>query len=318
MEKSGTEEEKMWTARYDKLAQLDRLRGLDLAKRLFQIRYGLNIPEDLIQVAYDEVMDDTYYQMVRIEKIKTEKMIQQRVKRRKLEREWWSQRNWRTNVESFTDFVRRRLTLEEKLVSCQNFFSCPGKITLESVANFFEHRDPVASPWGIIKHPRTDKRIRVNVYYMMKQYHRVIHNREHIIADRLNFIENDYCCKDESEDSGNGGAIPMDVDYTDSEWIDEDDTSTNWNTETGSDTLIDQSDNIWAATTTPKPEISTTDSWNIDTTAQPWNADGSGEDDGFDFDEEDVENDGFGFNEEEEETYEDDDDFGFDDDDDDW
>ena len=55
------------------------------------------------------------------------------------------------------------------------------------------------------------------------------------------------------------------------------------------------------------------DSWNSDTTEQPWNEDGSGVETDFDDEEDD---DGFGFDEEDEDDFEENDDFGFDDDDD--
>ena len=321
LEQSGTAEEKRWIATYDKLDELDHLNELDKATRLLRLRHKLIVPGDLIQIAYDEVMDDSYYAKVKIQKLRQQKILQQRLKRRKLENEWFRQENWaRYGIyrESFTDFVRRKLTLEESLVVCPTVLPCRGKLTFESVANFFEHREPLGSGWGVVKHPRTDERISINVYIMMKLYHAVIINKEHNIANRLNFIENDYCCKDNTENSDNGGYNTINIDDYDVKWKSEDDTDafdTDDFSETESEQWIDKSDNLWATTTTPEPDVSTVDSWNSDTTEQPWNAEGSGEETSFDFDEED-DDDGFGFDEEDEDDFEENDDFGFDDDDD--
>ena len=318
LEESGTAEEKQWIAKYDKLDELDHLSELDIAKRLLRIRHQLIVPSDLIQIAYDEVMDDSYYSNVRIAKIRREKIVQQRFKRKKLENEWFKKENYaRYGIyrESFTDFVRRQLTLEENLVVCPTVFPCLGKLSFESIANFFEHRDPLGSAMGIIKHPRTDKRISINVYLMMKLYHAVINVKEHNIADRLNFIENDYCCKDAHENADSNESNSINIDDYASEWNAEDNTNsyeTNWDSGTDSEQWVDKSDNLWATTTTPEPEITTADSWNTDTTEMPFDSEGSGDDN--DFDEEQDDDDGFGFDNDEE-----DDEFGFgDDEDDDW
>ena len=261
MTDSGTADDRKWIETYDRLHELDQMNEFDLAKRLLFIRHRLKVPEDLIQIAYDEVMDDSYYEDMKIQKLKQEKVIQQRFKRRKLENEWFRQENWaRYGIyrESFTDFVRRKVTLEENLVVCQTILPCPGKLTFESIANFFEHRDPLGSAWGIVKHPRTDDRIRINVYIMMKLYHAVIIKKEHDIAHKLNFIENDYCCNDESDnENGNGGNAINAADY-ESDWnaeYTEDNSNsydTDWNTDVDSERWVDKSDNLWdAPTTTP-------------------------------------------------------------------
>ena len=293
----GSEAEKKWAATYDRLEEIDHKTELDLVKSLLKAKYRLNVPEDLHQIAYDEIMEDAYYILP------NKKEKQKRIRSRYV-RDWFRNRNWKNYVLPFKGFVMRQVRLKENLGA--------NEITFEHVANFFEHRR------GFIRHPKPpNPRYVINPYDMVTKFHEYIHKIEKRISGKLNFVENDSCCVEKTMDEDDDGARPTYPAISDPDPWTSDPSGVN-----------DATKNI---ETTAKPwfEPTETASWNVETTPDDWSVDGSGDsetniddvdvanndyDEMNQFGDENNEED-FNFDDNAEEEEEEEDDFGFDDDD---
>lgn len=153
---------------------------------LLRYRYGLYVPEDLIQVAKDEILDPNYYKMSKKKKVQAGIKTAYKI-------DFWrlrmnQRRNWAFYGLTFEDYVEKRVMKEERL-------GPKSQITFERLANFFEHRE------GMIRHPRSKVRYyNIDIYSLSKKYHDYIHKLEDKIDAKLNVIRNDYCCIDKKSD----------------------------------------------------------------------------------------------------------------------
>ena len=175
----GSAKDKKLARIYEMLEKLDNQTNLNLAKSLLIRKYRIRVPEDLIQIAYDEIMEDKYYLY------RMKKRVEQKKIRARYVTEWWRKRNWQTHILTFKQYVRRQVRLEERLG--------PNEIKFEEISNFFEHRG------GFIRHPKSHLRYRINIYDDIRDFHSHIHEVEDRIGDKLHFIPKDQCCVREDE-----------------------------------------------------------------------------------------------------------------------
>ena len=281
----GSKGEKKLIDLFYNLEKKDHKNETDLMIDLLRYRYGLYVPEDLIQVAKDEILDPNYYKMSKKKKVQAGIKTAYKI-------DFWrlrmnQRRNWAFYGLTFEDYVEKRVMKEERL-------GPKSQITFERLANFFEHRE------GMIRHPRSKVRYyNIDIYSLSKKYHDYIHKLEDKIDAKLNVIRNDYCCIDKKSDGeDDDGPRPT---YPPDPW------------HVGTNYDRDKVETI--SKSSSQPDDNSVDGDSMDT------IDGSGDvaesglydDDDFGLDNNEVEEDGYDLDGEDEE---DKGDFGFDEDDD--
>ena len=243
-------------ATYEELEKLDHQDDLTLLKGLLESVYDLKVPKDLLEIAFLEVVDPSYYD-------NHPHQIRMELKRRKIYEEykedWNRDRYFRripTQLMDFYNYVRHRVKykLRFQQVNVLNYeLEDPRNMTFDNIVHFFENRG------GFIRHPRTLIILYLkgaHLHDMVVNFHQRLHNLEHKIADKLNFIEQDYCCpKDIEIDSLTTTPEPWRIETTTNPYP--------WYIQTTAAPLN--------AYTTKNPPTSKPDSTNNDITTDSWN-----------------------------------------------
>ena len=123
----GSKVEKKLINLFYNLEKKDHKNETDLMIDLLRFRYGLYVPEDLIQVAKDEILDPNYYKMSKKKKVQAGIKTAYKI-------DFWrlrmnQRRNWAFYGLSFGDYVEKRVMKEERL-------GPKTQITFERLANF--------------------------------------------------------------------------------------------------------------------------------------------------------------------------------------
>ena len=172
---------------------MDHKDDFSLTKEILWLRYSLTLPDDLIEITYNEIMDDNYYNLSVIpnprnaySRVLRRKSIIQKGIRRQYRIKWYNAMGW----SDFSDYVRRQI---------ENDFR---RMDFRSLSNFFANREYISyhpkKLVGFIKHPKNGLPIwGINIHDLLKNFHDQAIEVEEKIERRLNFLPNDECCADE-------------------------------------------------------------------------------------------------------------------------
>ena len=300
--------DKFLTEVYDKLEEMDHKDDFNLTKGILWQRYSIEVPDDLIDIAYNEIMDDGYYNLSSVPnndwqsytKVLRRKMLIQRGTKKQYKLRWYNEMNRIVGWKTFPDYVRSELAKKFK------------NLDFTSISNFFVDREYISHQpkklLGFIKHPGNGFPIwGISIHILLKKFHDRARKVEERIERRLNFLPNDECCAKATEMESEP-VYPTFKPFTTPSLKPAITTSKPWNQDM---------DDSWNSETTPDPfSEPITNSWNFATTTPPSNIEGSSDTD-YDKDYEGSEhyeeddNGGIddGFNDFEEDDMFDDDDF---------
>ena len=269
--KKGSAIDQILSQVYDRLDEMDNKDDFNLTKQILWLRYSLTVPDDLIDIAYNEIMDDGYYNLSFVpnprnaySKVLQRKTMVQKSIRRQYRIKWYNAIGWK----EFPDYVRQEVEKDFR------------RMDFKSLSNFFINREYISyhpkKLVGYIKHPKNGLPIwGINVNDLLKKFHDQALEVEEKIERRLNFIPNDECCADEPI------MEPQQV-YP---------TFKPLPTTTTSKPSTQPTVSSWNPQTTPTPfTVPVTDNWDFVTATTPSNIEGSSD---FDTDEDNNDDDSF-------------------------
>ena len=113
--------DKFLTQVYDTLEEMDHKDDFNLTKEILWQRYSLEVPNDLIDISYNEIMDDGYYNIPNkvpnsdyqsyTDVLKEKKLVQKGTKRR-YKIKWYNEMNRIVGWRTFHDYVSSEVAKE--------------------------------------------------------------------------------------------------------------------------------------------------------------------------------------------------------------